>query len=390
MAAAVLWRRLSRTRPTAGAALALLLLLSLVCGLSAGAGAAKAQQFRSTRAAFEQGIQAYRAGYFRIAIPGLRFAADRGSLLAKFYLARIYADPDTAQTDHGAAYKLYFQIASNNLDIDAAIDPRALYVAKALTAVARYVRSGIPSIGVKPNPRKAAGYLRHSANHFGDTEAQFELAKLYLRGDGVSKNIGLGLHFLSVLTTQKSYAPAQAFLADMLWRGRYVKQNKAKALALIAVAVANAPKHERFWIEDIYQNIYCGTSIGTRRQASGLVADWRDRYGGRILHPRRPRASDMPQAIRTCGNGEEVVPVERSQLDGWLRATKTIAAGDASNGDSSSGDVGKLAARSTARLAARSEKSIKQSEPAAAMAPAMQGSMDAFSLRNVGESLPPR
>ena len=46
-------------------------------------------------------------------------------------------------------------------------------------------------------------------------------------------------------------------------------------IALITVSVENAPTHERLWIEDIYQNIFCGTTQGTRKQADGIVAVWR-------------------------------------------------------------------------------------------------------------------
>ena len=62
------------------------------------------------------------------------------------------------------------------------------------------------------------------------------------------------------------------------------------------------------WIEDIYQNIYCGAAQGIRKQATGIVADWRTRYG------RKPDTQDDTglsplnvQAPRTCGNGEPVL-----------------------------------------------------------------------------------
>ena len=85
------------------------------------------------------------------------------------------------------------------------------------------------------------------------------------------------------MLSQKGHAGAQAFLADLLWRGKYMKTDPVRALALISVAVANAPAYERVWIEDIYQNIYCGAAQGIRKQATGIVADWRTRYG------RKPR-----------------------------------------------------------------------------------------------------
>jgi hypothetical protein len=54
------------------------------------------------------------------------------------------------------------------------------------------------------------------------------------------------LHYLSVLT-ENGHPAAQALLADLLWRGRYVKKNEQLALALITVSVKNAPTRERLW-----------------------------------------------------------------------------------------------------------------------------------------------
>ena len=80
------------------------------------------------------------------------------------------------------------------------------------------------------------------------------------------------------MLTEEGYAGAQALLADLYWRGRHVKKDEQRALALITMAVENAPAHERIWIEDIYQNIFCGTSQGTRKQADGIVATWKKMF----------------------------------------------------------------------------------------------------------------
>src|SRR4029079_16679604 len=85
-------------------------------------------------------------------------------------------------------------------------------------------------------------------------------------------------HCLSV-GTQKGHAGAQAFLADLLWRGKDMPADPVRALALISVAVANAPTSARGWLEDLYQTSGGGAAQGIRKQATGLVADWRTRYG---------------------------------------------------------------------------------------------------------------
>jgi hypothetical protein len=279
----------------------------LVCLGALGAYAAAAK-YRSPQEALDQGIGAFNGGYYEIAIPALEYAADAHLFLAPYYLARIYADNDGSRTDHAKAYELYLKIAEEHTDVDPDDDQRAPYVAKAMTKIAGYLADGLPDVGLKPNTKIAMEYLREAAQFFRDEDAQFELAKLYLRGEeGVESDVPYARHWLSVLS-QKGHPGAQAFLADLLWRGKYMKADPVRALALISVAVTNAPPYERVWIDDIYQNIYCGAAQGVRKQATGIVADWRTRYG------RKPDMRDdtglgplNPQATRTCGNGEPVL-----------------------------------------------------------------------------------
>jgi hypothetical protein len=293
---------------------------ALAAALIACSGAAFAAtggvKYASPQAAFEQGLGAYKSGYYEIAIPALEEAATKGAELnkffAEFYLARIYSDNAGALTDHAKAYMLFQKLADDNADADPDDGQRAPFVAKSLTALAGYLRHGVKEIGVTPDPERAIDYLHHAATFFGDKDAQFELAKVYLSGNGTPEDVKRGMHYLSVLT-EESYPGAQALLADLLWRGRYVKKDEKRALALISMAVENAPPHERIWIEDIYQNIFCGTSQSTRKQADGFVAVWRKMFS-------RPSSSDRAggglagreaQPQRACGNGE-VVDINRA------------------------------------------------------------------------------
>ena len=198
---------------------------------------------------------------------------------------------------------LFQKFADGNADVDPDDGQRAPFVAKALTALAGYLREGITEIGLRPDPDRAVDYLHHAATYFGDKEAQFELAKVYLRG--TAEDVKRGMHYLSVLT-EEGYPAAQAYLADLYWRGRYVKKDERRALALIRVAVENAPEHERIWIEDIYQNIYCGASQGTRQQADGIVARWRKIFSHPSPSGDRMGLGAELQPQRACGNGEVV------------------------------------------------------------------------------------
>ncbi len=281
----------------------LAVLLVMAAPVLAGAGTAK---FRSPEDALQQGIGAYSGGYYEMAIPALEVAAAQNQFLARYYLARIYSDNQSAHTDHAKAYFLYQQIANDYADVDPDDDRRAPFVAKSLTALAGYVRRGLPELGLKPNPERAAEYLHHAAIFFNDEDAQFELAKLELHGDGVPSDVARGKHWLSILS-QKGHAGAQAFLADLYWRGLFMKKDQVRALALISVAVKNAPGSERVWIEDIYQNIYCGASQGVRKEVGGMVAEWDSRYGRRPKSEQNSLFDSLSmRPARTCSNGEAV------------------------------------------------------------------------------------
>ncbi len=297
--------------------------LALFAASAAMAGTIK---FSSPRDALKQGMSAYQGGYYEIAIPALEEAAAAKEFMAEYYLARIYSDNNGAHTDHAKAYMLFQRIADEYADADPDDDPHARYVGKALTALASYVRQGLPEIGLKANLDQAVFYLRNASTTFNDEDAQFEIAKLQLRGEGVEADEALGRHWLSVLS-ERGHAGAQAFLADLLWRGKYMQPDKPRALALIAIAVENAPVYERLWIEDIYQNIYCGSGEGIRKQATGIVAEWGNRYG------RKPETRDgsglgllTAAPERTCQNGEPVGPIK--MLDGGpLQPNPEIEAG---------------------------------------------------------------
>jgi TPR repeat protein len=278
-----------------------------LAGSVGGAAAGEAVKYRSPDLAFEQGLGAYKSGYYEMAIPALEQTIAEGSevdkFFAEFYLARIYSAAGVL-TDHAKAYRLYQTLADANADTDPEDGRRAPFVAKALTALAGYLQRGLPDVGLRPDPKRAVDYLHHAATFFGDKDAQFELAKIYLNGTGSADDTKRGMHYLSVLT-EEGHPGAQAYLADLFWRGVHVKKDERRALALVTMAVENAPSHERIWIEDIYQNIFCATSQKTRKQADGIAAVWRKMFANTPEAPPQMAlgAGDL-QPRRACENGE--------------------------------------------------------------------------------------
>ena len=304
----------------------------LLAGVTTGAAAGDAVKYKSPEIAFDQGLGAYKSGYFEMAIPAFEQTIAEGSefdkFVAQFYLARIYSGAGPL-TDHAKAYRLYQVLADENADTDPEDGRRAPFVAKALTALAGYLQRGLPDVGLKPDPARAADYLNHAATFFGDKDAQFELAKIYLNGTGTADDAKRGMHYLSVLT-EEGHPGAQAFLADLFWRGIHVKKDERRALALITMAVEHAPPHERIWIEDIYQNIFCATSQKTRKQADGIAAIWRKMFAPSSEAPPQMAlgAGDL-QPRRACGNGELLdlpnTPVAASKEPPLLTTPPTAA-----------------------------------------------------------------
>ncbi len=289
----------------------------LAAALLAAAGAAAAQQEPAGQTTLQRGLSAYQKGEQEAAIPALTEVAEKGDasakFLAEFFLARAYAEhTGAAGNHHTKAYVLFRKIAEENVEVDPERSQRAPYVAKALIALAGYVRSGIKEIDLPANPRRAAQYLNHAATYFGDKDAQFELARLYLGGDGSnvsSSEIKLGLHYLSALT-EASHPAAQAVVADLFWRGRHVKKDDARALALATIAVANAPSRERMWIEESYAAMFCATPPATRDAAGALVTRWRKMFAQPAPEPSGSVARDLlPE--RQCANGETVAIARR-------------------------------------------------------------------------------
>lgn len=286
-------------------------------GMTPNMAQAASAQFQDTSPddALRRGVTAYKNGRFDVAIPALRYAAERNLFLGQYYLARIFGDNDGGHTDHVKAYMLYQQIARDFVDVDPD-DPRSAFVADTLVELAGYMRRGLPESGLRANRKRAAEYLNHAALYFNDEDAQFELAKLMLHEaeSGMDGRARQGLDWLSVIA-QRGHAGAQAFLADLLWRGKFTKSNPVRALALIAVASKNAPAKDTFWINDIFQNIYCGASEGVRSQATGLVADWDSRYGRKPLPPGSNRLGGLTAtAIRTCADGKPVPNFKKPTL----------------------------------------------------------------------------
>lgn len=246
-----------------------------VLGSGFGALAADTPPYASATTAYRQGIDALKAGDLEAGLLALDYAAERGVLGAQLRLARLYASGSDVSRDDAKAFAYYRQIANQRADISP-LSPVSKYVAEAFVALGRYYVQGIEASGLRPNPRRARDLFRHAASIFGSADAQYELARLYLDGAGVEKNVGLAINWLAT-AAKKRHPAAQATLGEILWRGEdETRRRPARGLALIMLAHANAVAggKEPQWIADLYLEALTTADPAMLQQAQGLTSEW--------------------------------------------------------------------------------------------------------------------
>ncbi len=272
--------------------IAVLALLAMAGPLAAGE-AEDAAPYTSATAAYRQGVAELKAGNTDTALPALEYAAERGVLGAQLKLARIYAAGNGVRQNDAKAYFYYRQIANQRADISP-LSPVSKYVAELFVALGNYYVDGIPSADVPQDPLRAAHLFRHAASYFGDADAQYALARLYLDGTGVEKNMGLAINWLAT-AAKKQHPAAQAKLGEILWRGGdEIHQRPARGLALIMLAHANAKANgkEPKWIEDLYLEAAGASTAAMRKEAVSLMPE----LGGTAVSDEAPATAKATPA----------------------------------------------------------------------------------------------
>ncbi len=186
-----------------------------------------------------------------IKLKDLAPAAQKGDVSAEAEMARRLALGEGVKKDEAQA-ALYFQSVVNQLGEIGAHDKNAPFAATAYRFLAQFYRRGVPEANIPANPAYAFDLLHHAASYFGDPTAQFELAKLLIDGNGIAKNPHVGAQWL-LRASRKGYAPAQALLGEMLWRGNGLKRVPGEGLGLLAIARRNASPADKPWVSRMFE-----------------------------------------------------------------------------------------------------------------------------------------
>lgn len=223
--------------------------------------------FADPAQALQAGIERYQAGDAQNSVAPLTYAAQGGAALAQWKLGKMYAAGDGVIADDRKAYQYFLQIVQN---FDEDRTPRREYslVASAFVAVGVYSLNGIPKTDIHADTRRALSMFQYAAVNFGDANAQYNLARMYIDGAGVEKDARQAARWLR-LAAEKGHAPSQALLGHMLFNGEEgVGRRRAEGLMYLTLAresASDATKEE--WIVALYDKAMAAASDSDRRTA---------------------------------------------------------------------------------------------------------------------------
>jgi uncharacterized protein len=206
-------------------------------------------------------------------VKALEYAADiDGYAVAQWKLGRMYAAGDGVARDDLRAFNYFTRIAKDHAQ-DSPSAPQSALVANALVALARYYLAGIPNSGVKSDPDRAREMLYYAASYFGSADAQYDLARLYLKATNASANdLTYGTRWLG-LAAQKGQHQAQAMLGQMLFNGDRLPPQRARGLMWMALASDSANPDEA-WIKESYSQALTRATEDDRAMAAQMLKYW--------------------------------------------------------------------------------------------------------------------
>jgi hypothetical protein len=202
----------------------------------------------------------------------LQYAAEGGHPVAQWKLGRMYADGDGVIQDDLRAFEYFSRIANAHAE-DNPSAPQAAIVANAFVALGRYYLNGIPNSKIKADADRAREMFSYAASYFGNADAQYDLARLYLKTPDASRDdFRYGARWLG-LAAQKGQHQAQALLGQMLFNGDRLPRQAARGLMWLTLARDNAAPEES-WIRESYNRAFAKASDDDRATALQMLEHW--------------------------------------------------------------------------------------------------------------------
>ncbi|WP_410050582.1 tetratricopeptide repeat protein [Bosea sp. BH3] len=226
--------------------------------------------FSSARDAIRAWMRDSSAGNQLGAVRALEYAASQGHLTAQYKLGKMYAEGEGVSANDLKAFEYFSKIADDNADaIPGTADGRI--VGSAFVALGSYFSDGIKGSYVKPNPDRAFDMFHYAASYFGDPDGQYNLARLYMKGQGTSRDPRQAARWMK-LAAEKGHAPARAAFGEMLIRGgEGVPRQPVLGLMWLSLAREGADPAREAWILERYDAAFTAASTADRTAALALV-----------------------------------------------------------------------------------------------------------------------
>ncbi len=209
-----------------------------------------------------------------LTIATLTRQAEEGDLYAKWRLAEAYARGLGTRPDLKRAYHLFLSVAQHHNPADQNTTLTSVTV-EAMMAVADYLRKGNKAAGIPLRPQRAFRIYQYVAMLYSHPRAQFVLGQMYLKGEGVRRDVRRGMRWLN-LAARKSYAAAQAALGEYYLRQhKNGKSDRSRGLAWLLLAKQNARgKNTRQSLAARYDAVFDLANQNERTQAHSLAENW--------------------------------------------------------------------------------------------------------------------
>jgi exopolysaccharide production negative regulator len=216
--------------------------------------------------AMRNATEALKTGEKTRAVMSLQYAAEHGHGFALWQLGRMYAEGDGVARDDYEAFKFFTEIVQQDVEPGS---PEESYVSDALVALGSYLKAGIPGTPVEPDPEAAQEYYMRAAANYRNPNAQFEIGKMFLTGEGgVKISIRQAGRWLQ-LAAEKGHAGAQATLGNLLFQSGKV----VHGLALMTAALERAQPGDQPWIRNMQEEACSLADESDRRSAIALAQD---------------------------------------------------------------------------------------------------------------------
>lgn len=228
-----------------------------------GTQAPNAAPAPTAQEAFRSGARALRAGEMDKGMTALEYAASQGHMASQWKLGRMYADGDQVPKNDLRAFQYFSRIANSHAE-DSPEAPQSRFVANAFVALGHYYLEGIPNSAVKADAGRAREMFWYAASYFGDADAQYNLARIYLDGTGTTRDPRQAVKWLG-LAANKGQNQAQAMLGHMLFKGEHVPRQAARGLMWLTLARDGAGGEK--WIADLYDAAFKQATSDERSMA---------------------------------------------------------------------------------------------------------------------------